>query len=193
MNTCSQLGIQGVIFHLGSHKGMGLDAVFDQICRACSDVLENSPGDTQLILENSAGSGGTIGSRFADLGRIIKMVGSDRLKVCLDTQHSYAAGYDLASAEGLELAMTEFEQEVGFQQLVAVHANDSKVELGSGRDRHENIGDGHIGKDGFRRIMGHRAFKDVPFLLEVPGFDGKGPDQQNIDTLKALRSESAGA
>jgi apurinic endonuclease APN1 len=193
MNTCSQLGIQGVIFHLGSHKGMGLDAVFDQICRACSDVLENSPGDTQLILENSAGSGGTIGSRFADLGRIIKMVGSERLKVCLDTQHSYAAGYDLASAEGLELAMTEFEQEVGFQQLVAVHANDSKVELGSGRDRHENIGDGHIGKDGFRRIMGNRAFKDVPFLLEVPGFDGKGPDQQNIDTLKTLRSESGGA
>jgi deoxyribonuclease-4 len=189
MNTCSQLGIQGVIFHLGSHKGMGLDAVFDQICRACSDVLENSPGDTQLILENSAGSGGTIGSRFADLGRIIKMVGSDRLKVCLDTQHSYAAGYDLASAEGLELAMTEFEQEVGFDQLVAVHANDSKVELGSGRDRHENIGDGHIGKDGFRRILGHRAFQHAPFLLEVPGFDGKGPDQQNIDTLKTLRGE----
>ena len=73
--------------------------------------------------------------------------------------------------------MTEFEQEVGFEQLVAVHANDSKVELGSGRDRHENIGDGQIGVDGFRRIMHHRAFKDVPFLLEVPGFgDGKGPD-----------------
>jgi apurinic endonuclease APN1 len=192
MRSCSELGIQGVIFHLGSHKGMGLEAVFDQICRACTDVLENSPADTQLILENSAGSGGTIGSRFADLGRIIRMVGSDRLKVCLDTQHSYAAGYDLATVEGLELAMTEFEQEVGFDQLVAVHANDSKVELGSGRDRHENIGDGHIGRDGFRRIMSHRGFKDVPFLLEVPGFDGKGPDQANVDALKALRAEAGG-
>ena len=189
MNTCSMLGIEGVIFHLGSHKGMGLDHVFEQICRACTDVLHNTPGDSLLILENSAGSGGTIGSRFADLGRIIREVGSDRVKVCLDTQHCYAAGYDLASAEGLEVAMSEFESEVGFEQLVAVHANDSKVELGSGRDRHENIGDGLIGRDGFRRIMAHRGFRDVPFLLEVPGYDGKGPDQQNVDLLKELRQE----
>ena len=117
------------------------------------------------------------------------MVGSDRLKVCVDTQHSFAAGYDLSSAEGLELAMTEFEQEVGFDNLVAVHANDSKVELGSGRDRHENIGEGLIGRDGFRRIIAHRGFKDVPFLLEVPGMDGKGPDVANVDLLKALREE----
>ena len=188
MTTCAQLGIKGVIFHLGSHKGQGLDTVFDQICRACTDVLANTPSDALLILENSAGAGDTIGSRFADLGRIIREVGSERVKVCLDTQHSYAAGYDFASAEGLELAMTEFEQEVGFDQLVAVHANDSKVALGSGRDRHENIGEGHIGVEGFRRIMSHRVFQDVPFLLEVPGFDGKGPDQQNVDILKEIRA-----
>ena len=191
MSSCAQLGIEGVIFHLGSHKGQGLDAVFDQICRACTEVLEATPPDALLILENSAGAGGTIGSRFADLGRIIRQVGNERVKVCLDTQHSYAAGYDFASAEGLELAMTEFEQEVGFDQLVAVHANDSKVELGSGRDRHENIGEGHIGVEGFRRIMAHRGFQNVPFLLEVPGFDGKGPDQQNIDILKGIREAIA--
>jgi apurinic endonuclease APN1 len=189
MTTCAQLGIKGVIFHLGSHKGQGLDTVFGQICRACTDVLDNTPRDALLILENSAGAGDTIGSRFADLGRIIREVGNERVKVCLDTQHSYAAGYDVATAEGLELAMTEFEQEVGFDQLVAVHANDSKVELGSGRDRHENIGEGHIGVEGFRRIMSHRGFQNVPFLLEVPGFDGKGPDQQNVDILKAIRTE----
>jgi apurinic endonuclease APN1 len=189
MTTCAQLGIKGVIFHLGSHKGQGLDTVFDQICRACTDVLDSTPRDALLILENSAGAGGTIGSRFADLGRIIREVGNERVKVCLDTQHSYAAGYDFASGEGLELAMTEFEQEVGFDQLVAVHANDSKVELGSGRDRHENIGEGHIGVEGFRRIMSHRGFQNVPFLLEVPGFDGKGPDQQNVDILKSIRAE----
>jgi deoxyribonuclease-4 len=85
------------------------------------------------------------------------------------------------------MAMTEFEKEVGFENLVAVHANDSKVELGSGRDRHENIGEGHIGVEGFRRILHHRAFQDVPFLLEVPGYDGKGPDQQNVNLLKELR------
>jgi deoxyribonuclease-4 len=187
MTACAQLGIRGVIFHLGSHKGSGLDAVFDQICRCCSEVLEVTPKESLLILENSAGAGGTIGSRFQDLGRIIRQVGNERIKVCVDTQHSYAAGYDFASAEGLELAMTEFEQEVGFEQLVAVHANDSKVDLGSGRDRHENIGDGHIGIDGFRRILKHRGFQDVPFLLEVPGMDGKGPDQANVDILKGLR------
>lgn len=189
MTSCAQLGIEGVIFHLGSHKGQGLDAVFDQICKACTEVLEATPSEALLILENSAGAGGTIGSRFADLGRIIREVGSERIKVCIDTQHSYAAGYDVASAEGLELAMTEFEQEVGFDQLVAVHANDSKVELGSGRDRHENIGEGPIGVEGFRRILKHRAFQDVPFLLEVPGFENKGPDQANVDILKKLRDE----
>ncbi|HEX5370404.1 MAG TPA: deoxyribonuclease IV [Dehalococcoidia bacterium] len=187
LTSCSQLGIRGVIFHLGSHKGQGLDAVFAQICVACKDVLEATPDDALLILENSAGAGGTIGSRFEDLGRIIREVGSERVKVCVDTQHSYAAGYDLASAEGLELAMSEFESEVGFDKLVAVHANDSKVELGAGRDRHENIGEGHIGIDGFRRMLRHRGFEDVPFLLEVPGFDAKGPDQQNVDLLKNLR------
>jgi deoxyribonuclease IV len=192
LNTCAQLGIKGVIFHLGSHKGQGLDSVFDQICRACLEVLEAAPSDAWLILENSAGAGGNIGSQFYDLGRIIRQVGSERVKVCLDTQHCYAAGYDVATAEGLEATMSEFEQEVGFDKLVAVHANDSKVELGAGRDRHENIGDGLIGVDGFRRILGHRAFQNVPFLLEVPGFgEAKGPDAPNIDLLKKLRAEAA--
>lgn len=187
LTSCGLLGIKGVIFHLGSHKGQGLDAVFEQICRACVEVLDATPDGPLLILENSAGAGGNIGSKFEDLGRIIKQVGNPRVKVCLDTQHSYAAGYDLATAEGLELAMTEFEQEVGFENLVAVHANDSKVELGSGRDRHENIGDGHIGIEGFRRILHHRGFQNAPFLLEVPGLDGKGPDLANVDILKELR------
>ena len=190
LTSCSQLGVRGVIFHIGSHKGQGLEAVFHQICRACQEILAATPPDVLLILENSAGAGGTIGSRFPDLGRIIREVGSDRVKVCLDTQHAYAAGYDVAAAEGLELAMTEFEREVGFDQLVAVHANDSKIELGGGRDRHENIGDGHIGLEAFRRILAHRAFKDVPFLLEVPGMDGKsGPDAPNVEILKRLRDE----
>jgi deoxyribonuclease-4 len=188
LTSCSQLGIRGVIFHLGSHKGQGLDAVFAQICKSCQDVLEATPDDALLILENSAGAGGNIGSNWADLGRIIREVGSPRVKVCIDTQHSYAAGYDFATAEGLEIAMSEFEQEVGFDQLVAVHANDSKVALGAGRDRHENIGEGLIGVEGFRRILHHPAFKDVPFLLEVPGFgEAKGPDEKNVDILKQLR------
>ena len=189
LTSCSQLGIRGVIFHLGSHKGQGLDTVFEQICVACTDVLKATPDDSLLILENSAGGGGTIGSKFEDLGRIIREVGNERVKVCLDTQHSYAAGYDLSTAEGLELAMTEFEDEVGFDQLVAVHANDSKIPLGGGVDRHDNIGSGHIGIAGFEVIMAHKAFRDVPFLLEVPGVDKSGPDKPNVDMLKQIRAK----
>lgn len=191
MRTCAEMNIRGVIFHLGSHKGSGLDAVFEQICVSCTDVLENSPGEVLLVLENSAGAGGNIGSTWADLGRIIRQIGSERVKVCIDTQHAYAAGYDMATAEGLELAMQEFDREVGFRNLVALHANDSKVELGSGRDRHENIGDGHIGREGFARMMAHPALKDLPFILEVPGLDGSGPDKPNVDALKEIRAATA--
>ena len=188
MRTCGEMNIRGVIFHLGSHKGSGLEAVFEQICAACTDVLKETPEEVLLVLENSAGAGGNIGSTWPDLGRIIRQVGSDRVKVCMDTQHAYAAGYDVATAEGLDATMREFEDEVGWSNLVAVHANDSKVDLGSGRDRHENIGEGKIGREAFARLVAHPAFDSVPFILEVPGFDGSGPDKQNVDLLKELRA-----
>ena len=99
-----------------------------------------------------------------------------------------AAGYDLASPQGIEATIAEFDELVGVENLVAVHANDSKVEFGSGVDRHENIGEGSIGIDGFEVIMGHSAFREVPFILEVPGPDKKGPDKGNLDRLKGIRS-----
>jgi endonuclease IV len=88
---------------------------------------------------------------------------------------------------GLDATMAEFDREIGLDRLAAVHANDSKIELGGGRDRHDNIGEGHIGRDGFINILSHPAFADVPFLLEVPGFEDTGPDKQNLDILKELR------
>jgi deoxyribonuclease-4 len=188
MYTCGQLNIKGVIFHIGSHKGTGLDAVFDQICAACREILDNSPEQTLLVLENSAGAGGNIGSKWPDLGRIIRQVGSDRVRVCIDTQHSYAAGYDVSTAEGLDATMDEFQREVGWDRIVAVHANDSKSALGSGLDRHENIGMGNIGREGFARMLAHPAFRDLPFILEVPGMDGSGPDKANLDILKEIRA-----
>jgi deoxyribonuclease-4 len=98
-------------------------------------------------------------------------------------------GYDVATPDGCDKAMQEFEHEIGLDRLIAVHANDSKMPLGGVRDRHENIGDGHIGNDGFRAILRHPAFADVPFLLEVPGIEDKGPDVENVRRLKALRAE----
>ena len=194
MNAASQIGARGVIFHSGSHKGVGFDAVFGQATDALTQVLDATDDSVQLIIENCAGMGAQIGASFAELGRMIKAVDSDRLTICLDTEHAFAAGYNIADPEGIEKAMAEFDEEIGLERLVVVHANDAKVEFGSGVDRHENIGEGYIGIEGFETIMGHAAFADVPFLLEVPGLNKKGPDKPNIDLLKEIRtrlSESA--
>ena len=187
-----QIGAEGVIFHLGSHKGAGLDNVFAQIVDSVRRVLDGSPAPTNLLIENSAGMGNSIGSRFADIGRIMREVGSERVRVCLDTQHAFASGYyNVAERDGLEKTLEDFETHIGLKRLRAVHANDSKCPFGGGLDRHENIGEGHIGLKGFQVIMGHPAFKDVPFLLEVPGFEGQGPDRRNVDILKELRGRQA--
>lgn len=191
LNIAARIGARGVIFHTGSHKGLGLEAVFEQICDAARSVLAETPEDAWMIFENSAGQGGTIGSKFADLGQILKRIDNPRAKVCIDTCHAFAAGYDLSNAAGVAATAAELEREVGLQNVAAVHCNDSKTPLGAGRDLHDNIGDGHIGRPGFEAIVAHPAFADVPFLLEVPGYGidgaGKGPDKPNVDRMKEIR------
>ena len=188
MREAGRIGAAGVIFHGGSHKGAGFDAVLGQAAEALQQVLSESPDDVWLIIENSAGMGAHIGASFEELGRMVRTIDSAQVMICLDTQHTLAAGYNIVDGEGIEEALDEFDREIGLDRLVAVHANDSKMELGSGVDRHENIGEGLIGVKGFQTIMGHPAFRDVPFLLEVPGFEKKGPDKENVDRLKAIRS-----
>ena len=188
MRLASEIGVTGVIVHPGSHGGAGYEAIFPQAVSAIQRVIEQAPEGPCLMLENMAGMGQHIGAKFDDLGRILKAVDSPRLRVCLDTQHCFAAGYDMATRQGIEAMIAEFDADVGLTNLMAVHANDSKRPCGSGVDRHDNIGEGFIGEDGFAAIMENPAFRDVPFLLEVPGFEGKGPDQQNIDILKRIRS-----
>ena len=186
MKVCHLLGATGVIFHIGSHRGRGYDEVFGQVVESVRGIIAATPEEVWLILENSAGMGDAIGSKFGELAAIIREAGSPRVKVCLDTQHAFASGYDLKSQAGLEAAMAEFDREIGLERLVAVHANDSKCPLGGGGDRHENIGQGHIGRGGFEKIMAHAAFADVPFLLEVPGFAKQGPDRENLEILKEI-------
>ena len=188
MNVAGQIGAAGVIFHGGSHKGVGFDAVLEQVAAGLRRVLTSSPSDIWLIVENSAGMGAHIGASFQELGRLIAAIDSPQVRVCLDTQHCMAAGYNLAAADRVDAVVQEFDSEIGLSYLVAVHANDSKVEFGSGVDRHENIGEGSIGIDGFEVIMDHSAFREVPFILEVPGPDKKGPDKGNLDRLKGIRS-----
>jgi deoxyribonuclease-4 len=189
MQAAGELGAAGVIFHTGSHRGAGYQSVFEQAVRAIDQVLTGSPEGVWLTIENSAGMGDHICSKLSEIGQLLKAVGSPNVKVCLDTQHLFAAGYDVKHKDGLEQVMEEFDREIGLSNLVAVHANDSKTLLGSAVDRHENIGEGHIGIDGFRVIMGHPAFRDVPFLLEVPGAEGTGPDKTNVDILKGVRAD----
>ena len=193
MGLASTIGAAGVIVHPGSHGGAGYEAIFPQVVSSIRQVLDHSPEGPVLALENMAGMGQHIGAKFEDLGRILHEIDSPRLKVCLDTQHCFAAGYDMATREGIDAMTAEFDREVGGSNLLAVHANDSKRPLGSGVDRHDNIGEGFIGEEGFAAIMGNPAFQDAPFLLEVPGFEGKGPDSQNIDILKKIRREVAPA
>ena len=191
MELAAEVDARGIIFHPGSHKGSGYEGIFEQTVSSIERVLENSPEGPWLTLENTAGMGQHIGARLDELGRIIAAVSPtyrDRLKVCLDTQHCLAAGYDVATKDGLEAMLAEFDECIGLDNLVAVHANDSKYAVGAGVDRHENIGQGYIGLQGFENIMSNPAFQDVPFFLEVPGFEHKGPDRQNLDILKEIRS-----
>ena len=192
MHFAGLMGVTGTIFHVGSHLGAGFsDALVQRIAGMLREVLEDEPDNPSLlILENNAGVGNCIGGKFHELGDLIRALDNHpRAAVCIDTCHAYAMGYDLATEDGCREAMAEFDSEIGFGRLAAVHANDTKQPLGTFRDRHENIGDGHIGTEGFRCLMSHSAFRDVPFLLEVPGFDGKGPDAKNVKRLKKIRNE----
>ena len=190
MDLAADIGAAGVIFHPGSHGGRGYEAVLPQTVDAIKTVLDASPDGPCLAVENMAGMGQHIGAKFDELGGILKAVDSPRLKICLDTQHAFAAGYDLTNPHGIKAMLDELDAGPGSANVVAVHANDSKRVCGSGVDRHDNIGDGFIGEEGFAAIMGDPAFAEVPFYLEVPGFEGKGPDQRNIDILKKIRTQA---
>ena len=185
MGMAEKLGIEGVIFHTGSHKGKGFDEVLPQVVDALKQVLNYVDGSAKLILETSAGGGGSIGRNFEELGKILKAVQNDRVRVCIDVAHTFAAGYDWRNH--IDDILEEFDREVGLDKLAAFHANDSKMDFESYKDRHANIGEGFLGEGAFNQLLNHPKLKDKPFLLEVPGFDDNGPDKENIDILKKLR------
>jgi deoxyribonuclease-4 len=156
------------------------------VSEALAQVLA-AGAECRVVLENSAGSGELLGSRFSQIAEIIDKLDRDpRLGLCLDTAHTFASGYDLRAADGIQQAIDEIEQYVGLDRLRVIHANDSKVGLGSAVDRHENIGHGQLGEAAFERMLAHPALRDVPWVLEVPGADGKGPDEPNVRALKRL-------
>jgi len=186
MDLAQRLGTDGVVFHPGSHKGAGFEPMLPTIGAALREVLARTASPARLLVENSAGQGGTVGCRFEEVGAILDVGGDDeRLGVCLDTCHTFANGYDLRTPAGVEATLREFERHVGFDHLVLVHANDSGADLGSNRDRHANIGEGLIGAAAFGTLLGDERLRAVPWVLEVPG-EGNGPDLANVNRLREL-------
>lgn len=183
MKKAKAIGALGVNTHLGSTKGRDFKDVLTKVVLAIKDILAAVPEGPYFIIENSAGAGNIIGDKFAEIGAIIKAVNSDRVKVCLDTAHSFESGYDLKTPEGLEAALEEFEKEIGLDRLVCLHLNDSKTPLGSNRDLHADIGQGEIGLEAFKRIVNHPKIKHLPGIIETPNLKGKS----DIDDLNILR------
>ena len=188
LQTGDLLNAAGVVTHVGSHMGDGLEQALPRIEAAIGEALAASDS-APLLLENSAGSGGNIGSSFKELGTILRACGShERIKLCVDTAHAFASGYHVETTEGFDAMLAEIDEEFGPDRLAAFHLNDSKVPFDSHKDRHENIGEGYIGLEAFRYIVNHKALAGIPAVLEVPGFDDKGPDQANMDIVRGLQA-----
>lgn len=186
MTNSALIGSSGVVLHIGSHQGRGWPAVKELVVRSIKEVLDETPAESVLLLENSAGQQGKIGS-FQELSDILSGIDSMRLRVCLDTAHAFEGGYNFRDTEGLEMWVRDTMKYVSVERLELLHLNDSKTPLGSGRDMHQNIGDGYIGSEAIGRLINHDKLKHLPLILEVPGLDGFGPDKVNIDRVKKLR------
>jgi apurinic endonuclease APN1 len=187
LRMADSCGAVGLIFHPGSAGQATYEEAVERVIKAIEVVMDGYTGECKLLLEVCAGQGQTIGDRFSEFADILSAMGHDRrLGVCWDTCHLFNAGYDVATEDGLKQTIDEFDTLIGFDWLYAVHANDSKNPLGARRDRHENIGQGHIGEEAFERMLHHQALRTLPWILEVPGFENKGPDKRNIEILKRL-------
>jgi deoxyribonuclease-4 len=191
LGVASALGAAGLVLHPGSHLGAGLESVAARVASTIVEVLDEVGGGTPILLENTAGAGGTIGRSFEELAALIAAAGNDdRLGICLDTQHLFAAGTDFTTRHLADAAVARLDATVGLGRLGCLHLNDSKVPLGANRDRHENLGEGEIGADGLAWLLGHPALQHLPAILEVPGAKGKGPAADDIE--RARRIHAAG-
>lgn len=187
LRRCALLGIPYLVTHLGHHRGAGMEAgqerVVAAINRAFADAGES---DGMLLLENTAGEKNSVGTTVDDLSRIVDGIDADgRVGICFDTCHAFAAGYDLRTAEGVDAIFAELDDAIGLSRLRVVHLNDSKGDLGSGLDRHEHIGLGRIGEEGFRHILRHPAVRRLPLICETP-VDERRSDTGNIAKVREL-------
>ena len=187
VERCNLLKIPNLVFHPGAHVGSGLDEGIERIAANINRILESVADNVvTLCLETTAGQGTTIGATFEELAAIMAQVDNrDRVGICMDSCHIFAAGYPLGDPKEYKSTMKQFDDIIGLEKLRVMHLNDSKKEFGSRRDRHEHIGKGFIGIEGFRNIVNDKRLKKIPMILETP----KGEDlKEDIENLKVLRS-----
>jgi deoxyribonuclease IV len=186
LGRCGRLGIPFLVTHLGHHLGDGMAGGRARVISAINNSLAASGADVMLILENTAGEKNSVGSSFEHIRGI--MDGLDDIKrvgVCLDTCHAFAAGYELRTDQGISETLDQFNDQVGIKNLKVIHLNDTKGEKGSALDRHEHIGLGFIGEDGFRRILHNKIFSALPLVCETP-VDDRRDDRGNIAAVREL-------
>lgn len=183
------LGAAAVVTHIGSHGGRGFEAVADQVAGNLRGILESTPNGIDLLLENSAGAGGIIGAEMQELGELIDRAGRpERLKIAIDTAHLCGAGWDFTRPEEAARLVEETDHFIGLDRLTVLHANDSARDVGSRKDRHANIGEGHIGREGFRHLLAQPALRIVPWILETPDLERRVND---VSMLRSLLPETA--
>jgi deoxyribonuclease-4 len=190
MEVAGAIGADAVVFHVGSHLGSGFEHGLERVLPAMEQVLELSSDETWLLMENSAGAGGTIGRSIDELATIYERLDRHpRLGICLDSCHLYVSGVDVTDAAVLDALLDEVDSSIGLDRLRALHVNDSAAELGSNRDRHANIGEGLLGEElGF--FLGNPRLQGLPAVLETAGPDGHGPDANEIRRAKEVRARA---
>jgi deoxyribonuclease-4 len=188
MEVACAIDADGVVFHVGSHLGAGFEAGLARVAPALEQALEQCTETTWLLVENSAGAGGTIGRSLDELAVLFDRMGAHpRLGLCLDSCHLWVSGVDVTDGETLDVLLDEVDARIGLERLRALHVNDAAAELGSNRDRHANLGEGVLGDD-LSTFLGNPRLQDLPAVLEVPGKDGKGPDADEVRKLRELHA-----
>jgi deoxyribonuclease IV len=183
---CAEYGIPGAVSHIGAHLGQGEDIAIPMAAESLHEVLANSPDSVDVYAETTAGQGSSLNWHLEGMARFFDAAGSPaRLKVCVDTCHIFAAGYDIRSREGYEAFWADFERLIGLDKLAAIHCNDSKKALGTRVDRHEAIGKGEIGPTAFELLVNDPRFDSIPILLETP--DAETMHEVNLATLRSLQ------
>jgi deoxyribonuclease-4 len=190
VDVASAIEADGVVFHVGSHQGAGFEVSLKRVVPALRKALKRCSESTWLLMENTAGTGDTIGRSIDELAALYDALDAhEGLGICLDSCHLYASGYDVTNREELDRLLGEVDQRIGLERLRALHVNDSKAPLGSNRDRHDNIGEGLIGEE-LGVFLSHPKLQGLPAYLEVPGTDGHGPDAEQVRKLKELHARA---